>query len=319
MRNWILALSPKSGAALGLLLGVSDTVLLRLLGVRFYLGEARSEVSLAIGAFFTCSFVALGYLWGQAQSARRAERAQAALVERQLFELGEQQARLAEQEKLASLGQLAGAIAHEVRNPLAIIRSTVQNISEALPEDDELGQESCTFALEEIDRLTKVSASLVSFIRPLKLKRERVRAQAILDRTEQLAQRLFADRPVRLRAEPGEGLSAHLSVDPDMLCQVLLGLLSNAASVSPDGAQVRLRGVADGEHIEFSVIDEGPGVPEEMRERIFEPFFTTREQGAGLGLAIARQIISAHGGTLEVGAAGSGGARFCVRLAREAA
>ncbi len=311
---WLSHLTGTTGALSGLVLGVLDMAFLRLLGVRFYLGDGATEVSLAIGAFFTCSFVALGALVGQANQKRLKERAQASVIERQLTELSEQQARLAEHEKLASLGQLAGAIAHEVRNPLAIIRSTVQNIDEALATDDDLGHQSCTFAIEEIDRLTKVCDALVGFIRPLSLQRRSTPAALILSRTAQLAERLFKDGRVKLQAATQATADRPLWVDEDLVCQVLLGLLSNAASVSPKGARVELSGASKDAGFEFSVVDRGPGVPEELRERIFEPFFTTREEGAGLGLAVARQIISAHGGSIGVDEAPDGGARFTIRL-----
>jgi signal transduction histidine kinase len=99
-----------------------------------------------------------------------------------------------------------------------------------------------------------------------------------------------------------------------LLCQVLLGLVGNATRASTAGGEVDLECDVRGAHAIFAVTDSGPGVPESLRERIFEPFFTTRQDGSGLGLAVARRIIDAHGGQISVEDAPGRGARFVVRL-----
>jgi signal transduction histidine kinase len=105
-----------------------------------------------------------------------------------------------------------------------------------------------------------------------------------------------------------------VEADPDLLSQVLIGLLANATEAVPPGGAIALDAyVADGA-VQLSVADSGPGIAPELRSRIFEPFFTTRPRGTGLGLAIARQIVEAHGGRIEVGEAASGGARFIITL-----
>src|SRR5262249_7065350 len=105
-----------------------------------------------------------------------------------------------------------------------------------------------------------------------------------------------------------------LQVDPDLLVQVLLGLLSNAAAAVPVGGEVALEARAAEGGVEIAVIDSGPGVPEDLRGRVFEPCFTTRDKGTGLGLAVARQIVEAHSGRIAVGERAGGGACFSIRL-----
>lgn len=303
-------------------LGVVYTGLALILGFEFRLGDR--DVTLFAGGLVEVSFAVFGYLLGSSVEARRRERLAAEQIHRQLEDLAAARAKLAQQEKLASLGQLAGAIAHEVRNPLAILRSLAQNLGETLEPEAVEGRETCGLLLEEIDRLAHVTSTLVSFARPLTLERRRVPAVEIVERTSLLGRQMLSDRalgltlggPASQRGAGGtrDGSETHLDADPDLLCQVLLGLLENAADASPPGASVELGWSAAEGGVELTVTDRGEGIPEDRRERVFEPFFTTRSGGNGLGLAVARQIVEAHGGEISVDSAPVQGARFRVRL-----
>ena len=288
-----------TGALAGLALGLFDPVFFWLLGTRFDLDG--SDVTWLVSGAFASTSCLLGFLIGlNAESRKKEQAASAALLEAR--------ARVSQAEKLASLGQLASAIAHEVRNPLAIIRSSVQNLGESV--GDENGRETCKFVIEEIDRLTRVTGSLVAFARPLVPKRQVVPLQALATRTRSLAGPMLSEHPIEFRVQLHDR-DADLDVDPDLVCQVLIGLLGNAAELMRDGGSVTLssRQLDDG-RVELRISDDGPGIPSELRERIFEPFFTTREGGSGLGLAVARQIVEAHEGTIEAAAAEGGGAEF---------
>jgi signal transduction histidine kinase len=102
--------------------------------------------------------------------------------------------------------------------------------------------------------------------------------------------------------------------EEERLRQVLINLCLNALEATPAGGKVTVSAGYEGERVWLTVDDAGPGVPPEVRERIFEPFFTTKAQGSGLGLSIVHAIVTQHGGTLEVGSAPGGGARFILRL-----
>jgi len=193
------------------------------------------------------------------------------------------------------------------------MRSAAQGVLEAGGDRDGQVGEACRFMIDEIDRLHRVVSSLLAFAKPVALAPRRVPADEVLDRAAALAREEHAGRPVTIRRAAGAALPA-LEGDPDLLCQVLLGLVSNAVAVVPAGGEIVIEGAAEAAGVAFAVCDSGPGVPPELRERIFEPFFTTRPAGTGLGLAVARDIVRAHAGTIEVAERPGGGARFVVHV-----
>jgi signal transduction histidine kinase len=297
------------GALAGIATSVLDTYLMSFLGVNFEInGRDATLVNLV---FMALSYGPLGFLLGYVFEARRRDRKTAAVIQAQTEAIGAARARLAQSEKLSALGQLAAAIAHEVRNPLGVIRSAAQNLNETLHEDDEEGQRSCSFIIAEIDRLASVVSSLLAFARPLELKPEPVRVDDLLDRALALAAEEMRVRRIRVERRPIDGAQL-VRADRDLACQLFLGLLNNAAEAAGDGAEVVLEATTHDGSVEVAVADSGPGVPLELRERIFEPFFTTRKRGTGLGLAVAKQIVEAHGGRIRVGDRAGGGACFTV-------
>ncbi len=304
------------GVVAGIASGLFDTFGLRALGVSLEVNG--NDVMPAVALFFASSFALLGFLLGYLVEQRRSERAMADVVHRQLADLAALRDRLAQSEKLAALGQLAAAIAHEVRNPLGVIRSAAQGIGESLTSDDRDTRRACAFITDEIDRLNGVITALLAFARPLKLDRRPTSVAAMLERATQLVARELAGRTLELRAHPPHDALA-IEADADLATQALVDLLLNAAAVSPPGADIEVDTRVELDAVTIAVVDHGPGVPVELRERIFEPFFTTKPEGTGLGLAVARQIAVAHGGRLCVEAAAAGGSRFSLVLPRASA
>jgi len=294
------------GAAAGVLIALVDTTVLGWLGTEFRL--SGRDVSWLVATWFGGTLGLTGFLLGDAIEARRGERAAAkALAAARL--------RVAQSEKLAVLGQLAAAIAHEVRNPLAVVRSSAQGLTETLPADDAEGRRAATFIITEIDRLSNVVSTLLAFARPLRVEARAVSIEGVVDRALALAAETLAEKHVRLVNRADRALPS-VCADADLVCQALLDLLTNAAEAAP-GGEVSIGAVANGETVEVTVSDNGPGIPAAMRAQIFEPFFTTRSDGTGLGLAVARQVIEAQGGRIEVSDGPGGGARFTVVLPRE--
>ena len=297
-------------AAAGLVIGFFDAWMLKQLGLGFSVN--RHDAAWIIGAYFGGSFAVLGFLIGELIERRRRDRATAALLQSQTETIAATRARLAQSEKLAALGQLAAQIAHEVRNPLAVIRSAAQDLGESAGNDPSARRAS-SFVTTEIDRLNNVITSLLTFARPLQLSPRAVSVAELLERALLLAREDLAAKQIRVqRHEPRELPSVR--ADADLMSQVLLGLLANAGEAMPKGGEVSVQTRAVDGAVEIDVADSGPGVAPELRQRIFEPFFTTRARGTGLGLAIARQIVEAHSGRIEVGERSGGGARFTVRL-----
>jgi signal transduction histidine kinase len=304
------------GMAAGMALGVVDTFGMKALGVGFQLNG--TEAGWLVAAYFSSSFAVLGFLLGYVAEQRRSDRQKAEVIRSQLEALDAARTRLAQSEKLAALGQLAAAIAHEVRNPLGVIRSAAQSVAETLPAEDTAAQRSCSFITAEIDRLTNVTSTLLAFARPLHLAPRPVAVAALFDQALLLAGADLAAKRIDIERREAADLPPVLA-DPDLLSQVILGLLGNAGEVMPSGGRVVLEASRAGEHVEIAVADSGPGVPADLRSRIFEPFFTTRARGTGLGLAVARHIMQAHGGSIDVGDNAGGGARFRLSVPTTAA
>jgi signal transduction histidine kinase len=291
------------GALAGTATAAVDVTSMAALGVRFEMNG--TEVGWLVGLFFGSSFAILGGLVGAQIESRRRERRAAEIIREQREAIHATKSRLAQNEKLASLGQLAAAIAHEVRNPLAVIRSSAQNLAESLATPETT--RATSFILAEIDRLSKVVTSLLAFARPLHLEPRLVTPADLVGRAALLAGEDLAARRIRLETRIAADL-APVRADPDLVCQVLLGLLGNAALAVDGAGEIEIEAHAVEGGVEVVVADTGPGVPAEIRGRIFDPFFTTRSRGVGLGLAVAREIVEAHGGRIEVGA------RFAIRL-----
>jgi signal transduction histidine kinase len=206
---------------------------------------------------------------------------------------------LLEQQHLATLGGFAATIAHEVKNPL----SSIKTLAQLLREDPDVlaryGQE-LDFIVGETNRLNSSVRQLLTFARPLPQPAEDVALSDLLENTAAFLSPAAVNPGVTLdrRIQPGLKLAAS---DRKSVEQVVINLLLNALEASPGGGRVELAaGVEGGGGIRIRITDEGPGIPEQIRERVFEPFFTTKRQGTGLGLAIVRKIVHHLGAELEV-------------------
>jgi two-component system sensor histidine kinase HydH len=206
-------------------------------------------------------------------------------------------------DRLSALGRLSAGVAHEIRNPLAGIRTTAEILRGRLQTDDH--RQFVDVILEETERLDRIVGSLLQFAKPPEPQTAELDVAALLQRTQQLAAGRAADRRITVRSRVGVDLPSPLA-DRDQILQVVLNLVLNAIDATPDGGEVRLDAAVDGSSVVIRVEDDGPGIAPSARERIFDPFFTTKPGGTGLGLSISRNILASHGGSLRIDGSGPG-------------
>jgi two-component system sensor histidine kinase HydH len=210
------------------------------------------------------------------------------------------------QRQLASLGEMAAVLAHELRNPLAALKGHAQLLVEQLPAGSRT-HDKANRVVSEAERLESLSEDLLSFVRTTTIEPREVSPAELL--SECVATVDDARISVQVAQAP-----ARWRLDPERMRQVLCNLLRNALEASPSGGQVLATVRSEGRELLFSVRDFGKGIRAADLERIFEPFYTTRAQGTGLGLPIARRLVALHGGSITADNAPDGGAIFCIRL-----
>jgi len=261
------------------------------------------------------TFGALGFAVGRLAIERQRARRDADTIARQLRQLEDAQRALVQQEKLAAIGRLAAGVAHEVRNPLGVIRASAAMMREGFAPGDD-AYRACQFICDESDRLNGLVTTLLDFSRPTQPRIEAVDVERVLDHALELAGDSIRAQGAKVEREIAPAAGA-VRADARLLAQVLLDLLINAAEAVSPGGRIAVRVASEAAALRIDVADDGPSVAPEQRASIFEPFVTTKPRGTGLGLAMAQRIAEAHGGTLafvDGAGAGAGGAGACFRL-----
>jgi two-component system, NtrC family, sensor histidine kinase HydH len=226
----------------------------------------------------------------------------AAALVRSILRAAARERQLAHERRLASLGEMSAVLAHEIRNPLASLKGNAQLLAEKLAPGDKARQKADR-VVEEAIRLETLTNNLLAFVRTGELARADASPGVLL---REAAAAVDPDIAVDDVAAP-----ASWSLDAERMRQVLVNLLANAVQA---GGPVHARVAGAAGRLVFEVEDHGPGVPAADAERIFEPFYTKRAQGTGLGLAVAKRVVELHAGTITVGDAPGGGARFRVTI-----
>ncbi len=239
-----------------------------------------------------------------------AERLRATLEEKEVLE-----GQLVRSGRLQALGELTAGLAHEIRNPLASIKGSAQAIADEVAPDSPR-QKLVTIQKRELERLQSILDRFLSFARPSATVMDSVVlcdvAHHVVSLTEAQARKLG----ITIESVP-QSLWLKVKGDREQLAQVVLNLLLNALDVTPAMGTVTLACFEGKRHGRsfgcLCVDDEGPGIPQELRQQIFNPFFTTKEGCSGLGLSIAARIMDQHDGYLEVASPGPrGGGRFTI-------
>jgi signal transduction histidine kinase len=241
------------------------------------------------------------------------------------------QAEARRSERLAALGQLSAGLAHEIRNPLGVIKGSAEMLTQKLQASDELARELAGYISTEVNRLSALVTEFLDFARPLHAQPHPANLIALLDRVLQIVASRFAakpapvtsasgtqetGKPVRVERHYASGLPL-VPLDESLCEQAFLNLVQNAYEAMQDkdhGGTLRVDVQPatrnDREGVELRLTDTGPGVPEELREEIFNPFVTTKKTGVGLGLSIVSKIVDGHHGSIHVENAPEGGAVF---------
>jgi signal transduction histidine kinase len=222
-------------------------------------------------------------------------------------------------ERLAAIGKMAAHVTHEIRNPLSSIALNLDLLEEELAQARdraaELGEARALLGAigQEVQRLSVLSDQYLSMARRKPPELEECELLGLVRDAGSFMRPDLERSGVTLEVEGQEGLPLAL-VDPAQLRQVLFNLVRNAREALPEGGHVWLRVALEGEALTVGVEDDGPGVPPQRVAQLFDPFFTTKDHGTGLGLAVSRQILLAHGGGLDYSPRGSGGSCFTARL-----
>jgi iron only hydrogenase large subunit-like protein len=204
---------------------------------------------------------------------------------------------LAQTEKLASMGQLAAGIAHEVNNPLGVVLLYAHLLKEQLPKDSEM-YEDIDMIVEQSDRAKKIVSGLLNFARKNKVVLKRTQINELVDKS---LHAIIVPGNVRVKVTHlKEGIEA--DIDPDQIIQVLSNLITNAIEAMQEGGLLEIFTDNDAKSVYISVKDSGSGISTEDLKKIFEPFFTTKQmgKGTGLGLAVTYGIIKMHHGKIDV-------------------
>ncbi len=233
-------------------------------------------------------------------------------------ELRSLQTQLVQAERMAAIGEVVTAVAHGIRNPLANIRASAQ-----VALLDDTGERTPTTTnvrniIGEVDRLEGRVKELLSFVRPAETRRSPVDLNTLLTATLRLLAGRFAEAGISPAAKMAAALPV-VTADPMLIEQALVNVIGNAIEASPAGGTVTVatavvRGDDGSLHVVVEVHDDGPGIEPASTERVFELFYTTKAQGTGVGLALARKFVEAHGGSLTVSSGFDEGTTFTMSL-----
>jgi two-component system, NtrC family, sensor histidine kinase HydH len=227
-------------------------------------------------------------------------------------------------ERLAALGQLSAGLAHEIRNPLGVIKGSAEILNQKLSSSDELAKELAGYIYTEVNRLSALVSRFLDFARPSQLNLRAEDVPRLLDRCLKIVAEQGTSTKVNIVREYASSLPK-ARIDSELCEQAFTNLMGNACEAMVGGGQltVRAASVKDDRgvvrEIAVEIVDNGPGVPEEIKGQIFNPFFTTKKTGVGLGLAIVSKIIDAHGGAVKLVKSPGQGGCFRVTLPAEGA
>jgi PAS domain S-box-containing protein len=243
------------------------------------------------------------------------------LIFRDLTNVYKMQEEILRMDRLVSLGEISSGIAHEIRNPLAGIKTTAQAMGEEMDRGDSK-TEYLNRITKEIDRLNDLLKMFFSFAKPQKPNLVFCNIRDVVNEITPLLIKDIADRGITF-VERYDPELPKVKMDLSQMHQVFLNLFLNAIQAMPNGGELRIeaepvysnpRSPSQPDYVQVAVCDTGQGMPSHILSKVFDPFFTTKAKGVGLGLSISYQIIKKHGGTIRVESQTGNGTAFFITL-----
>jgi len=271
--------------------------------------EGFSQLAIRVLFVFLAAMVVNRFSVEIRQQTKRYQELSEALAETNR-RLEQAQAEARRSERLAALGQLSAGLAHEIRNPLGVIKGSAEMLTQKLADSNPLATELAGYISTETNRLSALVARFLDFARPLHADLTPSDISAVLDRALNDVAQFWKGEPVQVDKEYQSNLP-QVGLDEGLCEQAFVNIIQNAYdAMGADGGGVlrvrvnaarrstRDRESVDG--VEVRIADSGPGIPPELREQIFNPFVTTKKSGVGLGLSIVSKIVDGHHGTVRI-------------------
>lgn len=230
--------------------------------------------------------------------------------------IGERTKQLKDSERLATIGQTAGMVGHDLRNPLQTITGELylakSEVSSLVEGDVKSNlEESINVIEEQAAYMDKIVSDLQAFVRPIKIDKKPIKLKEVVDA---VLSSVVIPADVELRLQIGDDFP-EIKADLQLLKRVLINLVTNAVQAMTDGGKLTLKSeVHRNGQVSVTVADTGVGIPEKIKPQLFTPLFTTKPRGQGFGLAVCKRVIEAHGGTISFESQEGKGARFMIQL-----
>lgn len=267
--------------------------------------EAYGLLTIRVLFFFLAAMVVNRFVVENRRQMKRYQELAETLAEtNRRLEQAQEEARRSE--RLAALGQMSAGLAHEIRNPLGVIKGSAEILHQKLADSNPLATELAGYISSETNRLSALVSRFLDFARPLHVDLVPQEITAVLERALQFVTLAHKEEHSRVRVEKHFEPNLPLVPLDESLCeQAFVNLIQNAydAMANSEGTLRLSAATAKSEEhdgVEVRIEDTGPGIPEELREQIFNPFVTTKKTGVGLGLSIVSRIIDGHHGTIRV-------------------
>ena len=271
--------------------------------------ESYSLLAMRILFFFLAAMVVNRFVVESRRQTRRYQETAETLAETNR-RLEQAQAEARRSERLAALGQLSAGLAHEIRNPLGVIKGSAEMLSQKLDESNPLATELAGYISTETNRLSALVSRFLDFARPLHAELAPGDIAAVLDWAMDYVAKLWKGEAVRTEKEYEPNLPP-VALDESLCAQAQVNIVQNAYDAMEGGGLLRVKArrlQAGGRTgVELRIEDSGPGIPGELREQIFNPFVTTKKNGVGLGLSIVSKIVDGHHGSIRIEDAGGPG------------